>query len=347
MTRTVLLTGGCGFIGSNFVKFAMKHRPDWRLINLDVLSYSGNPENLADVAADPRYRFVRGDICDAGLVAGLMEEADCVIHMAAESHVDRSIMDSRPFVVSNVLGTQTLLDAARRAKGGKGVGRFLLVSTDEVYGSLPLEQTELRFTEETPLRPNSPYAASKAAADLMARAYHHTFGMDVVITRCSNNFGPLQFPEKVIPLFVTNLAEGKQVPLYGDGLNVRDWIHVDDHCEAIIRVLEAGRSGEVYNVGGNNERSNLDLTHTILRLMGKGPEFIRPVTDRLGHDRRYAIDNSRMQSELGWRPGRSAWPDALRGTVDWYLANRGWWERVKSGAYREYYTKQYEGPSAA
>ena len=341
MSKTLLLTGGCGFIGANFVRFVLAHRPSWRVINLDALSYSGNPENLADLEGDPRYRFVRGDVCDAGVLAPLMDEADCVVHMAAESHVDRSIMDPRPFVVSNALGTQTLLEAARRAKGGKGVGRFVLVSTDEVYGSLPLERPDLRFSEETPLAPNSPYAASKAAADVMARAYHHTFGMDVVTTRCSNNFGPYQFPEKVIPLFVTNLMEGVPVPLYGDGRNVRDWIHVDDHCEAVLAVLERGRAGEVYNVGGRNERSNLELTHAILQIMGRGPEIIRPVADRLGHDRRYAIDAGKIERELGWTPTRSAWPAALESTVRWYHDNRTWWERVKSGAYREYYAAQY------
>ncbi|MCC6678462.1 MAG: dTDP-glucose 4,6-dehydratase [Phycisphaerales bacterium] len=337
----MLLTGGCGFIGSNFVRFVLANRPGWSIINLDSLSYSGNLENLTDIEGHPRYRFVKGDICDADTVAPLMEEADAVVHMAAESHVDRSILDSRPFIVSNVLGTQTLLDAARRAKGGAGVGRFLLVSTDEVYGSLPLERPDLRFTEESPLRPNSPYAASKTSADLLARAYHHTFSMDIVVTRCSNNFGPYQFPEKVIPLFVTNLMDGAQVPLYGDGKNVRDWVHVDDHCEAVLTVLEKGRAGEVYNIGGNNERSNLELTRTILEIMGKGPEMIRPVADRLGHDRRYAIDGGKIERELGWRPTRSRWPGALAATVDWYVTNRSWWERVRSGAYREYYARQY------
>ncbi len=342
MTRTVLLTGGCGFIGANFVRFVLSQRPTWNIINLDCLSYSGNPENLADLEGNTRYRFVKADICDADTVAPLMEEADCVVHMAAESHVDRSIMDSKPFVVSNVLGTQTLLDAARRARGGMGVGRFVYVSTDEVYGSLPLDRPELRFTEDSPIQPNSPYAASKAAADLLVRAYHHTFHMDVVTTRCSNNFGPYQFPEKVIPLFVTNLIENKQVPLYGDGLNVRDWIHVDDHCEAVLTVLERGTSGEVYNIGGDNERSNLELTRAILGMMGKGADMIRPVADRLGHDRRYAIDGSKIARELGWKPTRSQWPGSLKSTIDWYVNNPTWWQRVKSGEYREYYAKQYE-----
>jgi dTDP-glucose 4,6-dehydratase len=261
--------------------------------------------------------------------------------MAAESHVDRSIMDAGPFIQANVVGTQVLLDAARRTWGDKRA-RFLYVSTDEVYGSLPLDKPELKFTESTPLAPNSPYAASKAAGDCLVRAYHHTFGMDLLITRCSNNFGPCQFPEKVIPLFVTNLIEGKQVPLYGDGRNVRDWLHVEDHCEAILTVLERGRAGEVYNVGGNNERSNLDLTHSILRIMGKGPDMIRPVADRPGHDLRYAIDASKIKQELGWSPTRSQWPLALEKTVAWYGQNGAWWQHVKSGEYRRYYARQYD-----
>jgi len=340
----ILLTGGAGFIGTNFVHFVLEHRPDYRITNLDVLSYSGNLENLTEAEKNPRYRFVKGDVCDEKVVARLVDECDAVVHMAAESHVDRSILDSRPFVVSNVLGTQSVLDACRKAKSGGWLksGRFVYVSTDEVYGSLPLDRPELLFTEETSLQTNSPYSASKAGGDMLARAYHHTFHMDVVTTRCSNNFGPYQFPEKVIPLFVTNLIEGKQVPLYGDGKNVRDWLHVDDHCEAVLTVLEKGKAGEVYNVGGNNERSNVDLTHTILRLMGKGPEMIRPVADRPGHDRRYAIDASKIKRELGWQPTRSDWPTALQQTIDWYVNNPTWWQRVKSGAYREYYAKQYE-----
>jgi dTDP-glucose 4,6-dehydratase len=338
----ILVTGGAGFIGSNFIRFLLRERPGVRVTNLDKLTYSGNLESLRDVEKDPRYSFVHGDICDAQLAARLLSEADAVVHMAAESHVDRSIMDAGPFIQANVVGTQVLLDAARRAWGGKR-GRFLYVSTDEVYGSLPLDQPDLKFTESTPLQPNSPYAASKAAGDCLARAYHHTYGMDILATRCSNNFGPFQFPEKVIPLFVSNLIEDKQVPLYGDGKNVRDWLHVEDHCEAILAVLERGKAGEFYNVGGNNERSNLDLTHSILRTMGKGPEMIRPVADRPGHDRRYAIDSSKIRRELGWAPSRSAWPQALESTVRWYTSNRSWWDRVKSGEYRNYYARQYGG----
>ncbi|GJM19116.1 MAG: dTDP-glucose 4,6-dehydratase [Phycisphaeraceae bacterium] len=337
MSTTWLLTGGAGFIGANFVRFVLANRTEVSIINHDALTYSGNLENLAGLEDDPRHEFVKGDILDAGLVRSLIERADAVVHMAAESHVDRSILDSKPFIDTNVGGTQVILDEARKV-GGR---RVLLVSTDEVYGALPLDRPDLLFTEETPIAPNSPYAASKAAADVLVRAYHHTFGMDVVTTRCSNNFGPYQFPEKVIPLFVSNLIEGKKVPLYGDGLNVRDWLHVDDHCEAIVRVLEDGTAGEVYNVGGNNERSNLELTRMILELMGCGEEMIEPVADRLGHDRRYAIDASKIRRELGWEPTRSAWPGALEETVAWYRENDEWWRRVKSGAYRDYYAQQY------
>ncbi len=337
-----LVTGGSGFIGSNFVRFLLGNRDDVRVTNLDVLTYSGNGENLADLDNDPRYTFVHGDILDGELVSSLVRDCDAVVHMAAESHVDRSIQDSAPFIKTNVLGTQVLLDATRHASEGESAPkRFVYVSTDEVYGSLPLDRPDMLFTEETPLSPNSPYAASKTAGDHLVNAAFHTFGMDVVTTRCSNNFGPYQFPEKVIPLFVTNLMEGLPVPLYGDGKNVRDWLHVDDHCEAILTVLEKGVSGEVYNVGGNNEQSNNELTHAILGLMGKGPEMIRHVEDRLGHDRRYAIDSSKIQRELGWVPTRSAWPGALEQTVRWYMDNRGWWERVKDGSYREYYRRQY------
>ncbi len=335
--KHLLVTGGSGFIGSNFIRFVLSERPNYRITNLDCLSYSGNPENLADLENDERYTFVHGNILDRELVDELAAACDAVVHFAAESHVDRSILDSRPFIESNVLGTQSLLDAVRRA-GGK---RFIHVSTDEVYGELPLDKPELKFTESTPLQTNSPYSASKAGSDLLVRAYHHTFGMDALITRCSNNFGPYQFPEKVIPLFVTNLIEGKKVPLYGDGQNVRDWLHVIDHCEAVLTVLEKGASGEVYNIGGNNERTNLELTHAILDIMGKDASSIEYVKDRLGHDRRYAIDASKIKRELGWEPTRSAWPAALEATVRWYVDNPTWWQRVKSGAYREYYQKQY------
>jgi len=340
----ILLTGGSGFIGTNFVRFALQHRPEYRMTNLDALTYSANPENLLDVEQQypDRYRFVQGDICDLELARELIGQVDAVVHMAAESHVDRSIMDSRPFVQSNALGTQTLLDAMS-AVDPQREKRFVHVSTDEVFGSLPLDDPSQKFTEDSPLKPNSPYAASKAASDMLVRAYHHTFGLDAIITNCSNNFGPYQFPEKVIPLFVTNLLEGQQIPLYGDGRNVRDWLHVEDHCEALLTVLERGQSGQRYNIGGDNERSNLELTHTILEIMGHGQDMIRPVTDRPGHDRRYAVDTTRIQRELGWEPSRSAWPEALEQTVNWYKDNPQWWQRVKSGAYREYYQRQYGG----
>ncbi len=336
----ILLTGGSGFIGSNFVRFVLRHRPDCKVTNLDALTYSGNPQNLADLEEDPRYKFVHGSINDMELVQSLLPDMDAVVHMAAESHVDRSILDARPFVETNVLGTMTLLDAMRRVDPGNQK-RFIHVSTDEVYGDLPLDQPNLKFNETTPYAPSSPYSASKAGSDMLVRAYHHTFGMNICITNCSNNFGPYQFPEKVIPLFVTNLIEGQKVPLYGDGSNVRDWLHVDDHCEAVLAVLENGAAGETYNIGGNNERSNLQLTHAILEVMGKGKDMIEHVKDRLGHDRRYAIDATKIKTDLGWEPTRSAWPAALESTVKWYIDNEPWWRNVKSGAYREYYNKQY------
>lgn len=322
----LLVTGGCGFIGSNFIRFALESRPDLTIVNLDALTYSGNRANLADLEGDDRYTFVHGDILDRPLVDDLVRDCDAVVHFAAESHVDRSIVDARPFVSTNVLGTQTLLDATRNAGGDK---RFLHVSTDEVYGELPLDDPSAKFTEQTPLAPNSPYAASKTASDLLVLAAHHTFKMDVCVTRCSNNFGPYQYPEKVIPLFVTNLIEGKKVPLYGDGQNVRDWLHVLDHCEALLAVLDKGAAGEVYNIGGNNERNNLELTHTILDLMDCGHDMIQYVEDRLGHDRRYAIDPHKIETKLGWQPTRSAWPDALADTVAWYKQNESWWRALK------------------
>ena len=340
----ILLTGGCGFIGSNFVRFVLRHRPGDSIVNLDALTYSGNVENLNDIEADPalrsRYTFFKGDINSIDLAQDLIANCDAVVHMAAESHVDRSILDARPFVVTNVQGTQTLLDAMRRVDP-KNTKPFVHVSTDEVFGDLPLDQPDLKFTEDTPYRPSSPYSSSKASSDLIAKAYAHTFGVDVRVTNCSNNFGPYQFPEKVIPLFVTNLIEGQKVPLYGDGRNVRDWLHVDDHCEAILAVLDKGRRGESYCIGGNNERSNLELTHAILKAMGKDESSIQPVKDRLGHDRRYAIDATKMRTQLGWEPTRSAWPRALESTVRWYVENQTWWRRVKSGAYRAYYEQQY------
>ena len=333
MATTILVTGGAGFIGSSFVRLVLRRRPDVRVVNLDCLTYSGNADNMADLPKD-RHRFVHGDICDASVVRPLVRECDAIVHMAAESHVDRSIDNAEPFVRTNVLGTQVMLDAVLAAKREGLDRRMVHVSTDEVYGSLPLDRPEVLFTESSAIQPRSPYAASKACSDLLALAYQHTHHLNISVTRCSNNLGPRQFPEKVIPLFVTNLILGKKVPLYGDGLNVRDWLHVDDHCAAILAVLEKGRSGEVYNIGADNERSNLELTHAILGLMGKGEEMITRVADRPGHDRRYAIDATKIKTELGWRPEKSAWPAALEETIAWYHDNRAWWERVLSGAYR-------------
>ncbi len=325
----ILVTGGAGFIGSNFVHFVRAARPQWHVVNYDALTYAGNPANLADLEGDSKHTFIRGDVRDGRALLEALSGCTAVVHFAAESHVDRSIDDAAPFVSTNVLGTQTLLDACREAR----VKRLVHIGTDEVYGSLPLDRPELRFVEDSPLAPSSPYAASKAAADLLALASHRTYGLPVIVTRCSNNFGPRQYPEKVIPLFVTNLFEGRKVPLYGDGRNVRDWIHVEDHCEALLRILEKGKVGAIYNIGGGNERSNLELTRTILELLGRGDEMIEHVTDRPGHDRRYAIDDSRLRRELGWTPTRSAWPEALKKTIEWYRANRAWWEPLKRNAF--------------
>jgi dTDP-glucose 4,6-dehydratase len=332
----ILVTGGAGFIGANHVRWLLANTDD-RVINLDVLTYAGNLENLAGLEEHPRYRFVRGDIDDRELVRALLagERIEAVVNFAAESHVDRSLDAPRLFLETNVLGTQTLLAAAREA----GVGRFLQVSTDEVYGSLG---TEGKFTEATPLAPNSPYAASKAAADLICRAYHHTFGFPVVITRCSNNYGPYQFPEKLIPLMIANALEGRPLPVYGDGLNVRDWLFVADHCAALDLVLRRGRPGEVYNVGGDNELPNLELVRTLLRLLDRPESLIAFVADRPGHDRRYAIDASKIRHELGWAPAHH-FADGLAATVSWYQDNRAWWEKIRSGAYRDYYATLY-GP---
>jgi dTDP-glucose 4,6-dehydratase len=330
----LLVTGGCGFIGSNFIHYLLETDLEVSVINLDQLTYAGNLANLADLARHPRYRFVRGDITDRETVRRVVASGvDGVINFAAESHVDRSIHDSGPFVRTNVIGTQVLLDAAREAK----VARFLHVSTDEVYGSLGPTGY---FTEDTPLAPNSPYAASKAAADLMVRSYVHTFGLPAVITRCSNNYGPFQFPEKLIPLFITNLLRNEPVPVYGDGLNVRDWIHVRDHCAAIDLVWRKGRVGEVYNVGGHCEKTNLELTYALLDAVGKPRSLIRYVKDRPGHDRRYAIDSGKIERELGWRP-QIAFEQGLRETVQWYKDRADWVQTIRSGEYMQYYQKQY------
>ena len=331
----LLVTGGAGFIGSAYVRLVRRARPDDLVVNVDVLTYAGNLENLSDLESDARHVFVRADIRDGAAMLDVMKRhaIDAIVNFAAESHVDRSIMSAAPFLDTNVAGTLRLLESARSS----GVKRFLQVSTDEVYGSLGPTGA---FVETTPLSPRSPYSASKTAADHFVMAFHHTHGMDTVITRCSNNYGPYQFPEKLIPLMVLNAFHDQPLPVYGDGMQVRDWIHVDDHCEAIDLVLTGGRAGEVYNVGASNERPNLDVVRAILRLTGKDESLIRYVPDRPGHDRRYAMDSTKIQNDLGWRP-RHVFEEGLEQTVAWYRANRTWTERVRSGAYRDYYDRQY------
>jgi dTDP-glucose 4,6-dehydratase len=331
--RTVLVTGGCGFIGSNFIHHLLEADAELRVVNLDCLTYAGNLANLADLVANPRYRFIKADITNRDQVREAMAGVVAVFNFAAESHVDRSIHDSAPFVRTNVLGTQVLLDAVREF----GVERYIQISTDEVYGSLGSEGS---FTEQTPLAPNSPYAASKAAADLLVRSYVHTFQTPALITRCSNNYGPFQFPEKIIPLFISNLLHDEPVPVYGDGLNVRDWIHVRDHCAAIERVWRLGRVGEAYNIGGHCELTNLALTQTLLDVMGKPRSLIRYVKDRPGHDRRYAIDCTKIERELGWCP-TTPFDKGLQETVRWYIEHAEWVAHIRDGEYRHYYARQY------
>lgn len=330
----ILVTGGAGFIGANYVRMLLD-RGDDRVLNLDLLTYAGNLENLAGYEDRDDYRFVRGDVRDRDLLDRLLaeEKPDAIVNFAAESHVDRSIDGPREFLDTNIMGTQTLLEAARQA----GVERFLQVSTDEVYGSLGAEGL---FTEETPIQPNSPYAASKAAADLVCRAYHHTYGYPVLITRCSNNYGPYQFPEKLIPLMIANALEDKPLPVYGDGRNVRDWLYVEDHCAAVDVVLRRGEPGEVYNVGGNNEMENIAIIKTLLGLLDKPESLITYVTDRPGHDRRYAIDAAKLERELDWTPSHR-FEDGIAATVAWYLDRRDWWEAVRAGTYRNYYDRMY------
>ncbi len=330
----VLVTGALGFIGSNFVRLLLAERPAWSVVNLDLVTYAGNPANLRDVETSPRYRFVRGDVADAEAVRAALEGCDAVVHFAAESHVDRSILSAGPFVRTNVVGTMTLLDAARAA----GKVRFVHVSTDEVYGAL--EPGDPPFTERTPLNPTSPYAASKAGADHLALAYARTHGMDVVVTRCSNNYGPFQFPEKLIPLMITNALEGQPLPVYGDGRQVRDWIHVEDHCRGVLAALERGVAGEVYNFGGEAERENLAIVRRVVEVTGASPALIRHVTDRPAHDRRYAMNVTRARRELGWSP-RWNFEDGLAATVQWYRTHDDWWRAVKDGRYRQFYQTWY------
>ncbi|HEX04934.1 MAG TPA: dTDP-glucose 4,6-dehydratase [Bacteroidetes bacterium] len=332
----VLITGGAGFIGSNLVHYLLRERPEWDLVNVDALTYAGNLENLSGIESNPRYVFVKADITDTVTMNSVFEEhrPDAVLHLAAESHVDRSILDSSPFIRTNVLGTQILLDATRAHSTDC---RFVHVSTDEVYGTLGATG---KFLETTPLAPNSPYSASKASSDMLVRAAHETFGMDVVTTRCSNNYGPYQFPEKLIPLMIANARDDKPLPVYGDGQQVRDWLYVTDHCSALLAVLEHGKSGEVYNIGGNNEWPNLEVVRLILEQLGKPESLIRYVQDRPGHDRRYAIDPTKLSSELGWTPSRT-FERALPETIQWYIDNETWVERVRSGQYMDYFSDQY------
>ncbi len=330
---TILITGGAGFIGSNFVKYMLDKYSDYDIVNLDALTYCGNLENLKDIENMDNYTFVKGDIRDKDLVYDLVSKSDFVINFAAESHVDRSIADPEIFIKSNVLGTQVLLNAAKDC----GVEKYIQISTDEVYGTLG--ETGY-FSETTPLQPNSPYSASKAGGDLITRAYFETFDLPVNITRCSNNYGPYQFPEKLIPLMISNALEDKKLPIYGDGKNIRDWLHVYDHCQAIDLVLHEGKLGEVYNIGGHNERQNIQIVKLILEALGKDESLIEFVADRLGHDRRYAIDADKIRNELGWEP-KYTFETGIKETIQWYLDNREWMDQVKSGEYQQYYEKMY------
>jgi dTDP-glucose 4,6-dehydratase len=336
--KTFLITGGYGFIGSHFIRLLHREKPQWRIVNLDLLTYAGNIDSLADLdvtANDFRYRFVHGDVADLGLVRSIFEteNLDMVVNFAAESHVDRSLLDSAPFVRTNIEGVRVLLEIAARY----GINRFLQVSTDEVYGSLAPGETA--FSEDSALLPNSPYAASKAAADLLVRAYQHSYRIPTLITRCGNNYGPYQFPEKFLPLFITNALDDQPLPLYGDGKQIRDWIHVEDHARAVLHVLEHGAPGEIYNVSSDGERTNQFMAEWILDILGKPRELIRHVEDRPGHDRRYSLSSAKIGS-LGWKPSIPL-EQGLSGTIDWYRNQKSWWQRIKSGEYRKYYSQMY------
>lgn len=334
----VLVTGGAGFIGGNFVHHMVNKYPDYQIVNLDLLTYAGNLETLKPVEDKPNYKFVKGDIADEAFIMDLFEKEkfDVVVNFAAESHVDRSIEDPGIFVQTNVMGTRVLLDASRKF----GVKRYHQVSTDEVYGDLPLDRPDLFFTENTPIHTSSPYSASKASADLFVLAYHRTFGTPVTVSRCSNNYGPYHFPEKLIPLMIANALADKQLPVYGEGLNVRDWLYVEDHCKAIDLIIHKGRVGEVYNVGGHNEKQNIEIVKIICKELGKPESLITHVGDRKGHDMRYAIDPTKIHNELGWLP-ETKFEDGIKKTIQWYLDNREWWETIISGEYQNYYEKMY------
>ncbi len=327
----LLVTGGAGFIGSNFIRHMIKKYPDYHIVNLDKLTYAGNLDNLKDVEGHPNYTFIKGDICDVKVVSGAVEGVDAIVNFAAETHVDRSILEPGSFIQTDVYGTYVLLEAVKE----KGIRRYIQISTDEVYGSIEKGS----FTEKSPLSPSSPYSASKAGSDMLVHAYWTTYHLPVIITRSSNNFGPYQYPEKLIPLFITNALEGQQLPLYGDGMNVRDWIYVDDNCAAIDVVLHKGTEGEVYNIGGGNERTNVEITDIILRETGKPKSFIKHIKDRLGHDRRYSIDSSKLTS-LGFS-SKHSFDDAMKTTVKWYTDNEWWWRKIKSEEFKKYYKKAY------
>lgn len=334
MTK-LLITGGCGFIGSNFIRYLIKNS-DYEIVNIDKLTYAGNLKNLKDIQDNTRYKFYKADICNYELVAYIIEKekVEAIINFAAESHVDRSILSSQEFIRTNVSGTNILLELARQYE----LKKFLQISTDEVYGSLGKEG---KFTEQTPLSPNSPYSASKASADLLVRSYNHTYGVPTLITRCSNNYGPYQFPEKLIPLMIINALNNKPLPVYGDGMHVRDWIYVDDHCDAILKVFEKGRIGEVYNIGAENEKPNIEIVKLILKELDKDESLITFVKDRPGHDRRYAIDATKIKTDLGWKPQHS-FEIAIKKTIQWYIENKSWWEEIISGEYLKYYKQWYE-----
>ena len=338
MDKKILVTGGAGFIGGNFVHYMVDKYPNYMIVNLDALTYAGNLETCQPVEGKPNYKFVKGDIADREFIFDLFEKEkfDVVVNFAAESHVDRSVKDPEIFIKTNVLGTQVLMDASR----AYGVERYHQVSTDEVYGDLPLDRPDLFFTEETPLHTSSPYSASKASADLLVFAYHRTFGLPITISRCSNNYGPYHFPEKLIPLMISRALNDENLPVYGNGENVRDWLHVYDHCAAIDLILHKGRVGEVYNVGGHNERTNLEVVRTILKALGKSEDLITYVTDRPGHDLRYAIDPTKLETELGWKPTYN-FDTGIAQTIQWYLDNKQWWENIISGEYQNYFEKQY------
>lgn len=335
---TIIVTGGAGFIGSNFIFHILKKYPDYNIVCLDKLTYAGNFSTLKNVMKNPNFRFVKLDICDRAGVFALFEEEkpDIVVNFAAESHVDRSIEDPGIFLQTNIIGTATLMDACRQFS----VQRYHQVSTDEVYGDLPLDRLDLFFTEETPIHTSSPYSSSKASADLLVMAYHRTYGLPVTVSRCSNNYGPYHFPEKLIPLMIINALTDKPLPVYGEGLNVRDWLYVEDHCKAIDLILHKGRVGEVYNIGGHNEMKNIDIVKIICKELGKPDSLITHVGDRKGHDMRYAIDPSKIHSELGWLP-ETKFADGIKKTIQWYLDNRDWWEPIVSGEYRKYYEEMY------